>query len=99
MNSEHSDELPLSGVRVVDFSTLAPGPLATLMLAEAGAEVIKIERPPDGEDLRRFAPLRGGESANFALLNKGKRSVALDIKSAAGNRLTRAERSQGVVLS
>ncbi|MDH3712755.1 MAG: CoA transferase [Gammaproteobacteria bacterium] len=80
MNSEHSDDLPLSGVRVVDFSTLAPGPLATLMLAGAGADVIKIERPHDGEDLRRFAPLRDGESANFALLNKGKRSVALDLK-------------------
>ena len=52
------DHLPLSGLCVVDFSTLAPGPLATLMLAEAGAEVIKIERPGEGEDLRRFAPLR-----------------------------------------
>ena len=46
---------PLAGIRVLDFSTLLPGPLATLLLAEAGAEVIKIERP-DGEDMRRFQP-------------------------------------------
>ena len=49
---------PLAGIRVLDFSTLLPGPLATLLLAEAGAEVVKIERP-DGEDMRRFQPLWG----------------------------------------
>ncbi len=46
---------PLAGIRVLDFSTLLPGPLATLMLTEAGAEVIKVERP-DGEDMRGFQP-------------------------------------------
>ena len=50
---------PLAGIRVLDFSTLLPGPLATLMLAEAGAEVVKIERP-DGEDMRRV-PAEMGE--------------------------------------
>ncbi len=70
---------PLAGIRVLDFSTLLPGPLATLMLAEAGAEVIKIERP-DGEDMRRFQPLWGKESVSFALLNRGKKSVAADLK-------------------
>jgi len=70
---------PLAGIRVLDFSTLLPGPLATLMLAEAGAEVIKIERP-DGEDMRRFQPLWGEESVSFALLNRGKKSVAADLK-------------------
>jgi len=70
---------PLTGIRVLDFSTLLPGPLATLMLAEAGAEVIKIERP-DGEDMRRFEPLWGKESVSFALLNRGKKSVAADLK-------------------
>ncbi|MDH3451949.1 MAG: CoA transferase, partial [Gammaproteobacteria bacterium] len=84
MNHDTDDQLPLSGVRVVDFSTLLPGPLATLLMAEAGAEVIKIERPGNGEDLRAFAPFRNGESVNFALLNKGKRSVALDLKDPAG---------------
>jgi len=74
---------PLSGLKVVDFSTLLPGPLATLMLAEAGAEVIKIEKP-GGEDMRRFPPFFAGTSAPFALLNRGKSSVVIDLKSAAG---------------
>jgi len=73
---------PLSGLLVLDFSTLLPGPLAGLMLAEAGAEVIKIERP-GGEDARRFAPLVGGESASFAMLNRGKKSMTFDLKDKA----------------
>jgi crotonobetainyl-CoA:carnitine CoA-transferase CaiB-like acyl-CoA transferase len=72
---------PLSGIVVLDFTTLLPGPLATLMLAEAGAEVIKIERP-EGEELRRFPPHIGGESVVYALLNRGKRSAVLDLKAA-----------------
>ena len=76
---------PLAGIRVLDFSTLLPGPLATLMLAEAGAEVIKIERP-DGEDMRRFQPKWGEESVSFALLNRGKKSVAADLKDPEGAR-------------
>ena len=72
---------PLHGVRVLDFSTLLPGPLATLMLAEAGAEVIKIERPGRGDEMRSYEPRFGTDSVNFALLNRGKRSVAIDLKS------------------
>jgi len=71
---------PLSGLLVLDFTTLLPGPLATLMLAEAGAEVIKIERP-GGDELRGYAPRLGRDSAAFALLNRGKRSLVLDLKS------------------
>ena len=71
---------PLAGLLVLDFSTLLPGPLAALMLAEAGAEVIKIERP-GGEDMRRFPPMVDGESAAFAMLNRGKTIVTLDLKS------------------
>ncbi len=71
---------PLSGIRVLDFSTLLPGPLAALMLAEAGAEVIRIERP-EGEEMRRYAPRWGDDSLYFALLNRGKKSVALDLKA------------------
>jgi crotonobetainyl-CoA:carnitine CoA-transferase CaiB-like acyl-CoA transferase len=74
---------PLCGLTVVDFSTLLPGPLATLMLAEAGADVIKVERP-GGEDMRRYPPFFSGGSAPFALLNRGKRSVFIDLKSDAG---------------
>src|SRR5437899_5760191 len=72
---------PLAGITVLDFTTLLPGPLATLMLAEAGAEVIKIERP-GGEELRRFPPQIDGESAVYALLNRGKKSILLDLKAA-----------------
>jgi alpha-methylacyl-CoA racemase len=74
---------PLEGVFVLDFSTLLPGPLATLLLAEAGAEVVKIEPPGRGEGMRGHAPNWGHDSASFALLNRGKRSVALDLKNAA----------------
>src|SRR4029077_5317124 len=70
---------PLSGVLVLDFTTLLPGPLATLMLAEAGAEVIKIERP-GGEDMRAMPPVRDGEAVVFAMLNRGKKSVVIDLK-------------------
>ncbi len=72
---------PLSGVLVLDFTTLLPGPLATLMLAEAGAEVVKVERP-GGEEMRRFAPAFDGEGALFAALNRGKKSVVVDLKDA-----------------
>jgi crotonobetainyl-CoA:carnitine CoA-transferase CaiB-like acyl-CoA transferase len=71
---------PLSGVLVLDFTTLLPGPLATLILAEAGAEVIKIERP-GGEDMRAMPPRHDGEAAVFALLNRGKRSLVADLKN------------------
>ena len=74
-----SGNLPLSGIKVLDFSTLLPGPLAGLMLAEAGADVIKIERP-EGEDARYFPPHWEGQSAFFALLNAGKSSVSVDLK-------------------
>jgi len=70
---------PLNGLFVLDFTTLLPGPLATLMLAEAGAEVLKIEQP-GGENARRFPPFVGNESAAFAMLNRGKTSMTLDLK-------------------
>lgn len=73
----------LSGIVVLDFSTLLPGPMATLMLAEAGAEVIKIERPGKGEEMRGYEPQWGADSVNFAMLNRGKKSIALDLKDAA----------------
>ena len=73
---------PLSGLLVLDFTTLLPGPLAALMLAEAGAEVVKIERP-GGEDMRRFPPMFDGESATFAMLNRGKSVLTVDLKNEA----------------
>ena len=73
---------PLAGIRVLDFSTLLPGPLATLILAEAGAEVIKIERPGRGDEMRSYLPKFGADSVNFAMLNRGKKSLAVDLKDA-----------------
>lgn len=71
---------PLDGLLVLDFSTLLPGPLASLMLAEAGAEVIKIERPGQGDEMRAYEPKVDSDSVNFHLLNRGKRSLAIDLK-------------------
>ena len=73
-------DLPLSGLTIVDFSTLLPGPLASLILSEAGAEVIKIE-PPGGEEMRRSMPKWGSHSAIFSLLNAGKKCIVLDLKN------------------
>lgn len=70
---------PLTGVTVLDFSTLLPGPLATRMLAAAGARVVKIERL-GGEDLRRFQPLHEGVSLAWRMLNAGKEILELDLK-------------------
>lgn len=69
---------PLSGLRVVDFSTLLPGPLASLILAEAGADVLKVERPGHGDESRIMSPVL------FAMLNRGKRSMALDLGAECG---------------
>ncbi len=72
---------PLAGVTVIDLSTLLPGPLATRILAAAGARLIKVERP-GGEDMRRMPPLRDGRSLVYEMLNEGKEIVELDLKLA-----------------
>ncbi len=72
---------PLQDICVLDFSTLLPGPFATLMLAEAGAKVIKIERPGSGDEMRGYQPRLGADSTNFHLLNAGKESIAIDLKA------------------
>lgn len=71
---------PLEGLLLLDFSTLLPGPMTTLLLAEAGAEVIKIERPGNGEEMRSYNPKWGRNSVNFAMLNRGKKSIEIDLK-------------------
>src|SRR5580765_49312 len=78
---------PLTGIRVVDLSRLLPGAFATLMLAELGADVIKIEDPRGGDPMRRLPPLLNGRGIYDMLLNRGKRSVALDLKEAESVRV------------
>lgn len=81
---------PLDGLRVLDLSRLLPGPYATLVLADLGATVLKIEDPDSGDPTRHSPPLVGDVSAYFLALNRNKRSVALDLKTAAGADALRA---------
>jgi CoA:oxalate CoA-transferase len=71
---------PFAGVLVVDLTRVLAGPFCTMMLAELGARVIKVENPDGGDDSRRFSPFHGQRSAYFLSLNRGKESVALDLK-------------------
>jgi crotonobetainyl-CoA:carnitine CoA-transferase CaiB-like acyl-CoA transferase len=73
--------LPLSGVRVVEFCQVASGPFCGMLLADFGADVVKVE-PPEGDSMRQWPPLSGGFSENFASVNRGKRSVVLNLKDA-----------------
>src|SRR5690348_15979567 len=75
---------PLEGIRVLDLTRLLPGAYCTLLLADLGADVIKIEAPGTGDWMRATPPLVDGQSALFNVLNRNKRSVALDLKSAPG---------------
>jgi len=74
----------LSGIRVLDLSTIVAGPATSMVLADLGAEVIKVERLGSGEDGRAMGPHRGEWGAYFTALNRGKRSIALDIRQPAG---------------
>src|SRR3954447_8451187 len=71
----------LSGLRVLDLTRVLAGPFCTMMLADMGAEVIKIEQPGCGDDTRHFAPFCNGESAYYMNLNRGKQGVTLDLKA------------------
>jgi crotonobetainyl-CoA:carnitine CoA-transferase CaiB-like acyl-CoA transferase len=75
---------PLDGLVVLDLTRLLPGAAATLQLANFGAEVIKIEEPGRGDYSRWMAPYLEGEGAVFHMVNRGKKSVAIDLKSDAG---------------
>lgn len=71
---------PLDGIRVLDLSRLLPGPFLTMVLADLGADVVKVEDPKVGDYLRVFPPAKGGMSGRFLAVNRGKRSLALDLK-------------------
>jgi CoA:oxalate CoA-transferase len=74
---------PLAGVTIVDLTRVLAGPYATLLLADLGARVIKVERPGGGDDARRIGPFVAGRSAYFESVNRGKESIALDLREAA----------------
>lgn len=78
---------PLDGFRVLDLTRFLSGPYCTMVLAELGADVIKIEQPHTGDDSRRLAPKIDGESYPFAMPNRSKRSVSLDLKTARGKEI------------
>ena len=78
---------PLQGVRVLDLSRLLPGPFCTLLLADLGAEVIKVEDVESGDYIRAWAPFIDGQSAYFLALNPGKKSVSLNLKAEAGRKI------------
>lgn len=79
----------LDDVRVIEFCTVAAGPFCGMLLADMGADVIKVEHPAAGDSMRAWPPLTAGYSENFASLNRNKRSVTLDLKSDNGNAAAR----------
>jgi Predicted acyl-CoA transferases/carnitine dehydratase len=82
---------PLDGIRILDFSRVLAGPMATQILAELGAEVIKIERPGAGDETRSFEPrVKSGDSGYFFAFNRGKKSVTLNLKSPRGQEIARS---------
>ncbi|GAO01240.1 CaiB/BaiF CoA-transferase family protein [Anaeromyxobacter sp. PSR-1] len=93
--------LPLAGVRILDLTRLLPGPYATLVLADLGADVVKVEDPQGGDWLRWMPPLAGEQSGAFHALNRNKRSLALDLRRPEGAEafLRLAARADAVVES
>ena len=82
-------KLPLDSVRVLEYAQYVAGPFAGMLLADLGADVIKVE-PPAGDAWRRYEPFEEGESRHFYALNRNKRSVVLDLKDEEGRRASRA---------
>jgi crotonobetainyl-CoA:carnitine CoA-transferase CaiB-like acyl-CoA transferase len=79
--------VPLQGIRILDLTRLLPGPLGTMLMADMGAEVIKIEDPNAPDYVRVFPPFVGGESVNYLAYNRSKKSMFLDYKSQEGRKI------------
>ncbi|MBS7651868.1 MAG: CaiB/BaiF CoA-transferase family protein [Candidatus Bathyarchaeia archaeon] len=75
-------EVPLKGIRVLDLSRVLTGPFCSMILADLGAEVLKVEMPGEGDDTRTYPPFIGGMSSYFMSVNRGKKSITLDLKKA-----------------
>jgi crotonobetainyl-CoA:carnitine CoA-transferase CaiB-like acyl-CoA transferase len=81
---------PLEGLKVIDLTHVMAGPTCTLMLADMGAEVIKVEKSPDGDDTRRMLPPKiGDEAAAYMMMNRNKRGIVLDLKTEGGRKVLR----------
>jgi len=81
---------PLAGLKVIDLTHVMAGPTCTLMLADMGADVIKVEKVPDGDDSRHMLPPKiGGEAAAFMMMNRNKRGIVIDLKTESGKKILR----------
>jgi len=81
---------PLAGLKVIDLTHVMAGPTCTLMLADMGADVIKVEKLPDGDDSRHMIPPKiGDETAAFLMMNRNKRGIVIDLKTASGKKILR----------
>ncbi len=94
-----SESLPLDGVKVLDLTQIMAGPYCTMMLADMGADVIKVEKPGGGDDTRRMGPpFIEGESAAFLGINRNKRSIVIDLRSEHGRGLARRMAQESDIL-
>ena len=75
---------PLEGIKVLDLSRILAGPYCTMILSELGAEIIKVELPEKGDDSRHYGPFKNGQSVYFISINRGKKSMTLNLKSTEG---------------
>jgi crotonobetainyl-CoA:carnitine CoA-transferase CaiB-like acyl-CoA transferase len=99
MTETHKAAAPLAGRRVLDLSRVLAGPWATMVLADLGADVTKVEHPRGGDDTRHWGPpYAGGESAYYLCANRNKRSIALDISKPEGQAVVRALAAEADVL-
>ena len=96
--TEGSSAGPLSDLVVVDLSRVLAGPYATMVLSDLGARVIKVERPGTGDDSRAIGPFKNGKSAYFTSINRGKQSIALDLKRAEDREIFEAMLARAEIL-
>ena len=75
---------PLSGVKILDLTWVYAGPYCTMLLQDMGADVVKVEAPPVGDLVRVLSPMKNGVSGYFYMINRGKKSIGLNLKSEAG---------------
>lgn len=86
---ELKKDMALEGMKILDFTRVYSGPYCTMLLADLGAEVIKVEAVGRGDDTRSFAPIKDGESGYFMYLNRNKKSLSLDLKSEKGRKVAK----------